>query len=34
MSINFDVQIHWPWFNYQDLWHTNAEMEAILGSIL
>ena len=34
MSINLDVQIHWFWFNYQDLRHTNAEKGVNLERIL
>ena len=34
MSVNFHVQIHWSWFKYQELRHTNAEKGAKLGSIL
>ena len=32
--VNFDVQIHWLWFTHQDLWHTNVENGANLGSII
>ena len=30
MIIDFDVQINWPWFQHQDLRHTNAEKGANL----
>ena len=34
MINNFDVQIYWYWFKYQDLRHMNMENGINLGSML
>ena len=32
MSIKCDLQLHYFWFKHQDLWYTNKENGANLGS--